>query len=104
MLRSSQIGVAVLATLMMASVPGLAQSRQSSPEGDGATRDFGFFSRFRPKSTAKPRTKPVYRRKGAALDATKVVPDAAIGLTFTLIGAFWWRNALWSAEADANAR
>ncbi|MCC7346367.1 MAG: MFS transporter [Variibacter sp.] len=29
---------------------------------------------------------------------------AAIGLTFTLIGAFWWRNALWSAEADANAR
>lgn len=71
----------VLAVVMVASIPCLAQSRPSSPEGDGATRDFGFFSRFRPKSTAKPRAKPVYRRKGAALDASKVVPDAAIGLT-----------------------
>lgn len=81
MLRTRVVKVAVMAMVFASTAPGLAQSPQSSPDGDGATRDFGFFSRFRPKSTAKPRLKPVYRRKGAALEASKVVEDSAVGLT-----------------------
>jgi hypothetical protein len=70
-----------LLVILCLSVPAMA-GRQRGPAqaGDDQTRDFGFFSRFRPKGRVKPHKKVTYRRTGPALGA--VADDAAIGVTF----------------------
>jgi hypothetical protein len=72
-------GFFVYLVILCLVAPAVAVGGKQARTGDDQTRDFGFFSRFRPKGRAKPHKKVTYRRTGPALAATP--DDAAIGVT-----------------------